>query len=1226
DLEAVSQRLVQLSKAQGSTDNISVIVVFLTEPVQLASRPVDVWASLSKKQAPSNTMDTSNNPFATDSVPYQKAGLLLDLGGAGDVFKQNGTSPSANDLYFLDRPSNGKGNFDDDDFGPETDVDAVDDVLLSPAKAASPRNNNPFEENNENDKAALDADLELQRQQLMPGVTNLVPESDNVAESGEDSDDEWNYYRVEPSAETNQQSSQKVCDKPAQQQSEVDDEADMESQLNPDAAEFVPSPPPQLMPKVEDILLAESPKKGIPMENIAVPTHLEFQTEISQRPSELNRSDDIELIAQQKMAVKLPDLISTEGGDGNPFLPPGAICGKSLSHLENGGAFKDFLEQGDRNFQELQANLHAADGLIMDDSEVSSTKAEFGDDSTMSFMTSDLQKTVTESVSSLSTLEKSFVEQDMLGTELTSEMSSSDMNELSEFNENEQFFKDSVTEDTLEKQGDIENAGDALPMSFELQKELVPEMESKPERVQLESEGTSSFEQDESSSPIHTGNSQEPLPNLQAPDAETTLTDLQEEEPKTDLQVPIVDLISDIEEPVTESGVPDLEMQVKNMPDLEASHLEEFIPENRPVTPKAGDDLFETGGISPVPGLPELDDGLSPISSKSLQSPPMSPVLSNKSLQSPPLSPLAAKPELSLELSNELESSPKSPALSEKLQSPTKSPLSPKALESSLFEMPEKSPLSPPKTPLSEASSPIAGAIESGLSTPETVPVGKDTHSPSPVIESKSPIDEFCGLTDEISEDKLKLDKVVPENDLSQNSEFDIADLRHPLNRCQFPIQANNFEVQAISEDLVKPLPEISVTQTPPPTPAHVCEDLLASQLKENDLSEKQDLTTEKDVPIIEKVDLETEKEDVKDIEVAVGTATVAAAAVAATAVAAGVAITSEEKPEAKKPAAAAAADGKKPIAANKDKKGPIPEKTKTAARTSITKTSTTAAKPKAPVTSPTKPATTAARTSTPKKPTTTTTTTANKVTKSPSTTTAKPKAATPGTKTPSTPTPRALPTTPKPAAPSPRTRPVNTTTTTTSKSAVLTNGDAAKTGIAKKPASTTAANKPPSRPATAPAATKSTTTKQLSSTTSRTTTISAAPRPKPGAVNGTAAKPRTTGTVATATARSKVTATRDAKLVTEKQVKETANKQISSSRTVTATKSATTTATKRVTGVTKTSVSATNTIKSAPTKTVTKKATTTASSKTTTKTAVSVTATESNELVKVQQVTATVD
>lgn len=44
----------------------------------------------------------------------------------------------------------------------------------------------------------------------VPGVASLVPESDNVGESGEDSEDEWNYYRVEPTAEGNQEATQPV--------------------------------------------------------------------------------------------------------------------------------------------------------------------------------------------------------------------------------------------------------------------------------------------------------------------------------------------------------------------------------------------------------------------------------------------------------------------------------------------------------------------------------------------------------------------------------------------------------------------------------------------------------------------------------------------------------------------------------------------------------------------------------------------------------------------------------------------------------------------------------------------------------------------------------------------------------------------------------------------------------------------------------------------------------
>lgn len=108
----MSHRLVALAKEQSSQDNISVLVVFLCSPIEVARRRL---------------METASpNPFV-----------------------QNGT-----DTIFRGGVTNGE---DDDDFGPETDVDMVDDVLLSPAIAAA--------------KALVAGchevdDLERQRQQL----------------------------------------------------------------------------------------------------------------------------------------------------------------------------------------------------------------------------------------------------------------------------------------------------------------------------------------------------------------------------------------------------------------------------------------------------------------------------------------------------------------------------------------------------------------------------------------------------------------------------------------------------------------------------------------------------------------------------------------------------------------------------------------------------------------------------------------------------------------------------------------------------------------------------------------------------------------------------------------------------------------------------------------------------------------------------------------------------
>lgn len=123
DVEGVGQRLVALSKEQGSTDNISVVVVFLAEPSEVTQR---------------RHMETASpNPF----------------------LKQNGA-----DLY-CGVPTNGKlrscttaAYDDEDDFGPETDVDMVDDVLLSPTIAAAKAL--------VSGKKDFDDDLERQRQQL----------------------------------------------------------------------------------------------------------------------------------------------------------------------------------------------------------------------------------------------------------------------------------------------------------------------------------------------------------------------------------------------------------------------------------------------------------------------------------------------------------------------------------------------------------------------------------------------------------------------------------------------------------------------------------------------------------------------------------------------------------------------------------------------------------------------------------------------------------------------------------------------------------------------------------------------------------------------------------------------------------------------------------------------------------------------------------------------------
>lgn len=143
DLKYVQQTLLQCAKRAGSLDNITVIVVFLTPPLEIALRPLNAHPLLSYP-APNgllNNMDP-NNPFLSNvngqfdvNAAFVKQQQKLDA----DLQHENGTGLDLDDnrrLIYGTSSSNGKhvedvdGNDDYDygDLGPETDVDAVDDA------------------------------------------------------------------------------------------------------------------------------------------------------------------------------------------------------------------------------------------------------------------------------------------------------------------------------------------------------------------------------------------------------------------------------------------------------------------------------------------------------------------------------------------------------------------------------------------------------------------------------------------------------------------------------------------------------------------------------------------------------------------------------------------------------------------------------------------------------------------------------------------------------------------------------------------------------------------------------------------------------------------------------------------------------------------------------------------------------------------------------------------
>lgn len=79
------------------------------------------------------------------------------------------------------------------------------------------------------------------------------------------------------------------------EQSACELSAEEMSQLNPNAAEFVPVSPTRNMASptylVDDKLIAQSPRRALPMD-IDLPSPGDFQSEVKQRPSEVREEAD----------------------------------------------------------------------------------------------------------------------------------------------------------------------------------------------------------------------------------------------------------------------------------------------------------------------------------------------------------------------------------------------------------------------------------------------------------------------------------------------------------------------------------------------------------------------------------------------------------------------------------------------------------------------------------------------------------------------------------------------------------------------------------------------------------------------------------------------------------------------------------------------------------------------------------------------------------------------
>ncbi|KAK0098984.1 hypothetical protein PV326_010960 [Microctonus aethiopoides] len=142
--ETISQRLAEYSKSQGSSDNITVIVVFLTPPTQIAARPLHSHPLLADVDL--DNMDENNEYLSNANGEYEtQTSFFKQAQNRATINVSNFDEDTS--LFAYGKSSNGKNknrrvgynddeddddddedDEEDDDLGPETDVDAVDDA------------------------------------------------------------------------------------------------------------------------------------------------------------------------------------------------------------------------------------------------------------------------------------------------------------------------------------------------------------------------------------------------------------------------------------------------------------------------------------------------------------------------------------------------------------------------------------------------------------------------------------------------------------------------------------------------------------------------------------------------------------------------------------------------------------------------------------------------------------------------------------------------------------------------------------------------------------------------------------------------------------------------------------------------------------------------------------------------------------------------------------------
>lgn len=271
DVKGVSGSLAKLASRLGASDNLSVVVTQLSDQQRLSHR------------------------LAQNPLLYLNSVAGRRLGGR-----------SSDNRHFDDNDDIAAGG--EEDFGPESNVDDSED------EEEEEERNGVSEEEEEEKAGAMDDP----HGPLAPPVPPLhggpfqatavshnylggIEEPDNVAESeGEgnvdDSDEEeWNYIKGEQ--DNKQKQNENETNQPPNKDTvDAEEDIDMESQLNPNAAEFVPVSPTRVAKEQHHLLddvISSSPMKGCEknLENIIIPTEEDFRRDVANCASSLE--DDL---------------------------------------------------------------------------------------------------------------------------------------------------------------------------------------------------------------------------------------------------------------------------------------------------------------------------------------------------------------------------------------------------------------------------------------------------------------------------------------------------------------------------------------------------------------------------------------------------------------------------------------------------------------------------------------------------------------------------------------------------------------------------------------------------------------------------------------------------------------------------------------------------------------------------------------------------------------------